>query len=173
MGTIVADIFISYSQKDRTRAQQVAEALRASGWKVWCEAYGYVGSRFRAEIAEELHAARCVMVLWSVTSVQSQRVIDEAQQGLNRGVLVQALLDNVPPPFGFGQNERANLADWDRTPEFGELTRLRAAVQKIVAASVREQPEPEAITMAPHPKTSAKTEIPSADPPVSIVDDRP
>src|ERR1017187_2671450 len=31
----MADIFLSYSQKDSRRARQVAEALRLTGWDVW------------------------------------------------------------------------------------------------------------------------------------------
>src|SRR5688500_8518257 len=108
----MADIFLSYSQKDRDRAKQVANALRIAGWEVWWDANLYAGSRFRAEIANELQSAKCVVVLWSVASIQSDWVIDEAEDGKGRRVLVQAILDDVQPPHGFRGIQCADLTTW-------------------------------------------------------------
>jgi hypothetical protein len=122
----MGDIFLSYSQKDRDRAQRVAVALRSSGWEVWWDANLYAGSRFRAEIATQLHAARCVVVLWSAASVTSDWVIDEAEDGKQRGVLVQAIIDPVRPPHGFGQIHYADLVNWrggTGEPVFRSLSR--------------------------------------------------
>jgi hypothetical protein len=44
----MADIFISYSQTDRERAMQIANALSAKGWKVWWDVSLIAGDRFRA-----------------------------------------------------------------------------------------------------------------------------
>jgi hypothetical protein len=39
-------------------------------------------------------------------------VIDEAQDGKRRGVLVQALIEEVEPPYGFRQIQWADLTSW-------------------------------------------------------------
>ena len=85
----MADVFLSYAQEDRTRARKLADALRELGWDVWWDAHVYVGTRFRSEITRQLQAAKCVVVLWSQASIESDWVIDEAQDGKDRGVLVR------------------------------------------------------------------------------------
>ena len=70
------------------------------------------GSRFRAEIAQELSKAKCVVVLWSRHSIESDWVIDEAEDAKRRNVLVQALLENLEPPHGFRQIQSGSLLSW-------------------------------------------------------------
>ena len=67
----MADVFLSYAQEDRTRARQLADALRERGWDVWWDAHLYVGTRLRAEIASQLQAAKYVAVLWPRASIES------------------------------------------------------------------------------------------------------
>ena len=109
----MADVFLSYSQKDAPRAKQVAQALRHLGWDVWWDVHLAAGAGFRSEIAAQLRSARCVLVLWSRASIHSHFVIDEADDGRKRGVLVQAVIDDVELPLGFRQIHCANLVNWD------------------------------------------------------------
>jgi|SRR5262252_2831254 len=111
-GDVMADLFLSYSQKDAVRAKQVADALTASGWSVWWDMNLDAGARFRQEIAKQLQSATCVIVLWSRASIESDWVVDEAEDGKRRGVLAQALLDDIQPPHGFRSIHCANLTDW-------------------------------------------------------------
>jgi hypothetical protein len=119
----MADIFLSYVRSDAKRAKQVADALSARGWSVWWDVSLTPGVRFRDKIAEELHAARCVVVLWSKASIASDFVVDEAEDGKRRRVLVQALIEDVRPPHGFGQIQAATLTEWNgsNSDEFGWL----------------------------------------------------
>ena len=118
------DVFLSYAEEDRPRAEQVAEGLRTLGWDVWWDVHIYVGTKFRAEITRKLESAKCVVVLWSRASLESDWVIDEAEEGRQRGVLVQALIEDVQPPHGFRGLQWANLSNWDgdfRAPSFARL----------------------------------------------------
>jgi len=67
----MADIFLSYARADQERAKQIAEALEARGWSVWWDVSIVAGDRFRSKIAEQLHSAHCVVVLWSRQSIES------------------------------------------------------------------------------------------------------
>ena len=99
----MSDIFLSYARSDANRARQIADALEARGWSVWWDTALNPGERFRATIAERLHSARCVVALWSKASIDSDWVIDEAEDGRRRKCLVQVLIDDVLPPHGFRQ----------------------------------------------------------------------
>lgn len=120
----MADVFLSYSQNDTPRAEQVARSLQDLGWDVWWDVHIAAGAGFRDEIAAELRSARSVLVLWSRASINSHFVVDEADDGRKRGVLVQALLDDVELPLGFRQIQCASLVNWDgdpRDPAFGNV----------------------------------------------------
>jgi formylglycine-generating enzyme required for sulfatase activity len=82
-----------------------------------------------------LREARCVIVGWSSTSLRSQWVRDEASEGLERGILVPVLFENVRPPLGFRQVQTANLTDWDGDTEAQPFPDLLAAVKAIVDSS--------------------------------------
>jgi len=131
----MADVFLSYAKEDRHRAQQVAAALTGSGWSVWWDADLVPGVRYREEIAAQLSSARCVVALWSAESVKSDYVRDEAEEGKSRGVLVQALIEDVQAPHGFRQMQWADLTGWDGWNEHPGLDGLRRGVTRHVQPS--------------------------------------
>jgi hypothetical protein len=109
----MADIFISYGRKDRTVASQLATRLEAEGWTVFWDHDLLSGEKWPEVIETEVRAACCVVVLWSGASIKARWVLAEANLGIERGILVPALLGPVTPPFGFAELHASNLADWD------------------------------------------------------------
>lgn len=126
----MADIFLSYAQEDVERVRQIAQALSAAGWDVWWDRTLAPGVRFRSEIAKQLNAAKCVVVLWSAQAVESDWVLDEAEDAKQRGVLVQAVLDDVKPPHGFRQIHWGSLTRWSGKADAAELIDLRAGIER-------------------------------------------
>ncbi len=124
VGEAMADIFIAYARQDRARARTLAEALEQKGFSVWWDDQMRTGQRFRNVIVEELGNANCIVVLWSKTSTESDWVLDEAERGKERGVLVPVSLDGVKPPLGFGGIQTTDLAHWPHNvsqSKFGQL----------------------------------------------------
>jgi len=112
----MADIFISYAREDRARAQQLAQAVDAQGWSVWWDVVIPAGRTFDEVIDEAIEAAKCVIVLWSHTSVNSRYVRGEAHDADEHGILVPVLIeDNVRIPRAFRAIQAANLVGWDGT----------------------------------------------------------
>lgn len=99
----MSDVFISYSRADRARADVLARALRARGLSVWYDAAIEPGAaNFASVVRNELQAARCLVVLWTATSISSNWVYAEAVEGQGQGkALVPVIVDDVKPPMPF------------------------------------------------------------------------
>ena len=106
----MSDIFISYARADKEKAELLANAFSRKGWSVWWDREIPPGKSFDETIENALSSARCVVVLWSKTSVSSRWVKTEAAEGAERGILVPALIDNVKIPLEFKRIEAADLS---------------------------------------------------------------
>jgi hypothetical protein len=129
------DVFLSYSREDQPRAQRLAAALEARGWKVWWDKLIVTGKTFDEVIQQALDDTRSVVVLWSETSTGSSWVKDEAAEGARRGVLVPCRIDDVRIPLGFGRLQTASLIDWDGEPDHPGFQQLCAAIAASIEAS--------------------------------------
>jgi hypothetical protein len=120
----MAEIFISYERSDRAHAERIAAALEHQGWSVWWDRKLFGGESFGQTIQQALTDARCVIVLWSTTSVASSWVKDEATEGAGRGILVPVLIDAVDIPLGFRQIHAIRLSErptGEGSSEFADL----------------------------------------------------
>ena len=94
-------IFISYAHQDRNVAAQLANQLSEKGFDVWWDASLIGGDRYRATIQSELDNAEKILVLWSLNSVNSDFVMDEANYAIKQGKLIPITIDGSEPPLGF------------------------------------------------------------------------
>ena len=121
----MADIFLSYAHADVVDTDRVAAALRGLGWSVWQDEELNAGDNWSSTIEAEVQQARCVVVLWSATSMQREWVLKEATMGLERARLIPMMLDRgLQPPAGFGMWQAGSLATWDGTPWHPEFQKL-------------------------------------------------
>jgi hypothetical protein len=123
----MADIFISYSKKDRDKAQLLSAFLEAEGWTVWWDASLLTGEKFRKKIVEELAAARVVIVIWTAYSVTSDWVQSEAGRGQAEHKLIPVKAPgleykDIPPPF-----------DQMHTEALNNLAHIKAAIMGLMA----------------------------------------
>lgn len=109
----MADIFLSYASEDRDKAGKIAALLEASGWSVWWDRRIPAGRTWRSVIQEALTNMRCMVVLWSKNSVDSEWVKEEAEEGRALGKLVPIMIERVMPPLGLRGIQAADFADWD------------------------------------------------------------
>ena len=108
----MADVFISYAREDRTQARDISIALFGLGVTAFWDWTITPGSNWRDQLVSELLACDCVVVLWSVASVQSDWVRQEASLGLQRNILVPAQLDYSALPYDFSSLQTAQLQRW-------------------------------------------------------------
>ena len=95
----MADIFVSYARDDKDKVAPLVKALEGQGWSVWWDRLITPGKTFYGVIKEALEAAKCVVVLWSKLSTNSDWVLEEANNGKLRGILVPAKIDSIDPPL--------------------------------------------------------------------------
>jgi hypothetical protein len=128
----MADIFISYASEDRSRAEILAKTLEDQGWSVWWDKTIPPGKTFDQVIQEAIESARCVVVLWSKKSINSDWVKEEANIGNERKILVPAKIDPVALPLGFGRIQAADLTNWEAEKEHPGFFSLRNAISDMV-----------------------------------------
>ena len=148
----MADIFLSYNEKDRDAVRRLAEALQSTGWSVWWDRRIPAGLTWRGVLERELQHMRCMVVLWSQHSVASDWVCEEAAEGRQLGRLVPVLLERVRPPAGFREIQAADLVDWDGTRDFLGLRRLFEDIERLIG-------KPGAAA-EPAPKTAVASDTP-------------
>ena len=122
----MADIFLSYAREDGARIEPLVAAFQAQGWSVFWDRHIPAGQSWRSHIGQALRDAKCVVVVWSRHSVSSRWVMEEAEEGQQRGNLVPVLLEAVELPIGFRGVQAGDLRDWqpDRpSPQFAQLVR--------------------------------------------------
>jgi formylglycine-generating enzyme required for sulfatase activity len=156
----MADIFISYSSEDRQRVIPVVTSLERYGWSVWWDRIIPPGKTFSRVIEEALSAARCLIVLWTETSVKSDWVSNEAAEGARRKILIPALLDDVEIPFEFKRIQAANLVTWSGESDHAGFQQLVKALTELLGPPVATAPPPATPQEAPTEPTPTPTALP-------------
>lgn len=127
-GSYVASVFLSYSREDLASARRIALALENAGHSIWWDREIRGGTQYAKEIDQALAAADVVVVLWSVHSIVSAWVRDEAEAGRDSGRLLPVTLDGSRPPLGFRQYQTIDLTRWCKTKAGREFEELLAGL---------------------------------------------
>lgn len=108
----MADVFVSYSKKDKAHARLIVNALKMDGLEVWWDEGIQTGADWRQSIKRQLEASRVIVALWSTSSVESAWVLEEAEFARARTALCPAFIEDVTAPLGFGGVQASNLVGW-------------------------------------------------------------
>jgi hypothetical protein len=136
------DIFVSYAREDQARVAPVVAALEARGWSVFWDRRIPAGQTWRSHIGQALEKARCVVVAWSEHAVRSEWVIEEADEGKRREVLVPVFLDAVLPPWGFRGIQAADLSGWSPGRPSPDFDSFLADLGAVLGAPQQGSPPP-------------------------------
>ncbi|MBU0656760.1 MAG: SUMF1/EgtB/PvdO family nonheme iron enzyme [Gammaproteobacteria bacterium] len=143
------DIFLSYSTQDRERLQPLFQALERQGWSVfWDHRTIDIGEHWSKKINRAIRTSKCVVVVWSKASVDSEWVLEEANIGKQRNVLLPIQIDAVDIPVGFTMRQTGDFAHWDGDVNDLQFIRLAEKVGELVAQHDAEQARLEAVAAA-------------------------
>lgn len=128
----MSDIFLSYARGDRERVLPLVEALQHCGFSVWWDADMPPGQLFEDYIDQRLQESRCVVVVWTESSIRSDWVRAEAAEGVNRRILLPVLLDAVRPPLTSRGLQAADLTKWKANPTHAGFVQLCEAIHRLI-----------------------------------------
>ena len=139
----MADIFISYEAKDRGRVSPLVKEFERQGWSVWWDRTVRPGQTWARVISKALDDAKCVVVVWSKNSVDSDWVQEEAEEGRRRKILVPVVIDEVIIPLGYRRIQAARLADWTgRRRSHPEIKSLLDSIKRTLDPDAPPTPKP-------------------------------
>jgi TIR domain len=161
----MADLFVSYSREDKARAAEVVRLLEDYGWDVFWDQETRAGELWPKVLEEELGKARCLVALWTTTSIASRWVRIEAYEALQGEKLVPVLLDKVRPPLEFRQTQTFDLTGWNGDREDARLAHLLADLTALAKA-----PSSRGASRRPHivVPTTLRRDMPAATLPDAV-----
>ena len=133
----MADIFLIYARDNSEVAKRLSESLDNIGWSVWWDWQVPPGQTWSGMIEQSLTSMRCMVVLWSTDSIDSEWVKEIAGKGRAQCKLIAALIDDVKPPIGFPAIQAANLIGWDGTQDFPGFGNLIDALEAQLGKPVK------------------------------------
>lgn len=133
----MSDIFLSYSQKDEERVRPIVQQLERQGWSVFWDRKTPPGKKFHQHIETQLGSASCVVVVWSNHSLDSDWVLEEAEEGKSKKILVPIRIDQIKPPFGFRNIHAADLSSWNNDASHAQFQACIEAIAAFVPKPVR------------------------------------
>jgi len=116
----MADIFISYSSKDKESADQLSELLTSAGLSVWIDQSGIVAAeKWATEIVEGIKACSTFIILLSPNSIESENVLRELSLATEKRkrVLPVAIQATVLPSsfeYPLAGLQRVAITDFDK-----------------------------------------------------------
>jgi hypothetical protein len=132
----MADIFISYAHQDRETAGMIAEVLIARGWTVWWDRRIPPGLSFADVIEQEIASCKCLVVLWSASSVTSTWVKNEVAEATRRGIVIPVAIQDVRIPMAFRHMHTAELILWQPGEASAEWDGVLRRVEQLAPLSL-------------------------------------
>ncbi len=110
----MSDIFISYSSKDREKAEQLTELLASAGLSVWIDKHGIgAATSWSGEITRAISDCSALVVLLSPSSVESKNVVREVSLAFEKN---KKILPLDLEPVALTDDLAYHLAGLQRTP---------------------------------------------------------
>lgn len=162
------DVFISYSNPDRAKAELLVKKLSAVGMSVWWDGELSAAENFDVAIREQASNSKALVTLWSPHSVHSAWVLTEADIARRLNRLVPAIIEPVALPLGFTAIQAADLTTWngqDGHPGFDALVRsLRRLKGEFQSDTAKAEDPGQRVEVAPRrpfarPKGANKTSV--------------
>lgn len=135
----MSDIYVSYANEDREKIQPLIDTLEKTTWSIFSDRAFPPGKKWLDKSESEIQKARCVIVFWTKVSVESHRVLEEADVGKQKKILIPILLDPVELPFNFQDLQSINLMNWSGDASSLLFDKLYTAISSMLDSKSEKQ----------------------------------
>ena len=129
-----AQVFVSYAHEDKSRVQQIVQALEKRRLTVFWDRDIRAGGAWRQMLVSKLEQADCVLVIWSANALKSEWVMEEAAFGLARQVLVSARVEPCELPLGFKRLQTEDISGLGKSLATLGISKLITRIDELVHA---------------------------------------
>ncbi len=122
----MSDVFIAYKRQDRAHIEPIRRAFAHLGIRDWFDGYLDPHADWRPQVMRQIGVCKAMVVCWSEAACASAYVMEEAELGRARGVLVPVRLDACAIGAPFASLEACDLSNWSgalQAPAFQSLLR--------------------------------------------------
>ncbi|TCQ28490.1 toll/interleukin-1 receptor domain-containing protein [Rhizobium sp. PP-CC-3G-465] len=164
-------VFISYAHQDLETAKLIKAILLDEGISAWWDQDIAIGDNWREAIDNKITETKVVLTLWTVFSVQSAAVTEEASRAQAEKKLIHVRLDNSKLPYGFMETQYADLRKWNGLRSDPELIKLLQSLKDKLSPPDNDEVKRRIIAATPMAAVvedgmiTAKDSPPSASPP--------
>jgi hypothetical protein len=139
------DVFISYSNKDKTVADAVCAKLEQNKVRCWIAPRDIdAGSEWGESIVQAINGSRAMVLVFSKSANESPQIRREVERAVNKGVIIVPMrIEDVAPTKSLEYFMGAvHWLDALTPPMESHLDRLSGIVQRIVSDEGPRGPEP-------------------------------
>ena len=115
----MADLYITYSIRERYWVSKLVSTLESVGYSVWWDHAVIPGDNFRNESKQALSQAKCALVIWSETASDDHWVLVDCEQAVKQEMLISILAKEASIPAVYQSLETLDLKDWELSDEQG------------------------------------------------------
>ena len=126
----MAEIILCYAREDAAAARRLAAAVAAQGYGLWSE-QDLAGDGEGGDVTERISGAGAAIVLWSAAAAASEWVRAEANFARGQRKLIQASIDESPPPLPFRPADIVSIAGWQGEESHPGWRRIRARLEQL------------------------------------------
>lgn len=109
----MADLYITYSIRERYWVSKLAAALESEGYSVWWDHAVTPGADARNESQQALGKAKCALVVWSETAVSDHWVLVDSAQAAKQKPLISVFAREASIPAAYQSLEVTDLKGWE------------------------------------------------------------
>jgi TIR domain len=143
----MADVYLSYSHRDRVAAERIAAALRGAGLTVWFDPSLRGNDVASEQPHREIASASTVVVLWSAHSVKSEWV--QREVAVAPGHVVSVYIERVERQIMGGMHLSVDLSEWSGSLDEPGFQRLVMGIRLQVDPLPRPASTPPYTTISP------------------------
>ena len=141
----MTDLYITYGLRETLWVNKLVTLLDAQGYTVFWEHAVAPGADVRSEESiQALNRAKCVLAVWSDTSVDDFWVLSDAERALSQHKLISMVAKSAVIPLKFRRIETLFTQHWDvKSKDDESYTKLLKAISQYCTPSQASRAERE------------------------------